>query len=631
MQKTKTYGHLHLLFEYTGEPTLLIRAHLRDRRNEAHCPSKKMAETFKSLLTKQLNEALAQSSVASDLPDDFNADISPAQNTQFGDYQANAAMVLAKRVGKNPRELAGEIVELFETEGLCEKPEIAGPGFINFRISGEVIESRIGELLKDEERLGVDLVADPQKIVIDFSAPNVAKPMHVGHIRSTIIGDTLSRLARFLGHEVVADNHIGDWGTQFGMILWGWKNLLDQEALKKSPLTEMVRVYKAVNKKQEEDQSLRDICKAELVKLQQGDEENRKIWEECVALSKQGLQEIYGKLDVKFDHWLGESFYNDQLGPLVDELIADGTATESDGAIVIFSDGSLPEKEDPFLKNEDDEWKPQPALIRKSDGGFLYATTDLATIDYRINEFGADEVWYVVGAPQQLHFDQIISISKRRGQKANLKFVPFGSILGKDRKMLKTRDGEVVQLADVLIESVERARLIVEEKNPDLSDDEKTDIATKIGIGSVKYAELSQFRMTDYIFDWDTMLALKGNTAPYLLNAYVRTRAIFRKMGTEFSGVDSLKFTEPAEKAIALKMIQFGEVLPTVLDDFRPNVLAAYLYELATAYHRFWEACPVLKAESDEIRDTRLALCEMTGRVLKHGLGLLGIAVPERM
>ncbi|MDC0292051.1 arginine--tRNA ligase, partial [Verrucomicrobiales bacterium] len=226
---------------------------------------------------------------------------------------------------------------------------------------------------------------------------------------------------------------------------------------------------------------------------------------------------------------------------------------------------------------------------------------------------------------------QIISISKRRGQKANLKFVPFGSILGKDRKMLKTRDGEVVQLADVLIESVERARLIVEEKNPDLSDDEKTDIATKIGIGSVKYAELSQFRMTDYIFDWDTMLALKGNTAPYLLNAYVRTRAIFRKMGTEFSGVDSLKFTEPAEKAIALKMIQFGEVLPTVLDDFRPNVLAAYLYELATAYHRFWEACPVLKAESDEIRDTRLALCEMTGRVLKHGLGLLGIAVPERM
>ncbi|MCL4108418.1 UNVERIFIED_CONTAM: hypothetical protein GTU68_046111 [Idotea baltica] len=444
--------------------------------------------------------------------------------------------------------------------------------------------------------------------------------MHVGHIRSTIIGDTLSRIARFLGHEVITDNHLGDWGTQFGMILWGWKNLLDQEELKKSPLTEMVRVYKIVNKKQKDDESLRDICKAELVKLQQGDEENRKIWEECVALSKQGLQEIYGQLDVKFDHWLGESFYNDQLGPLVETLIADGIATESDGAIVIFSDG-----------NEDDEWKPQPAMIRKSDGGFLYATTDLATIDYRINEFGADEVWYVMGAPQQLHVDQFTLISKRRGQEANLKFVPFGSILGKDGKILTTRDGDAVQLADVLVESIERARVIVEEKNPELSDDEKSEIATKIGIGSVKYAELRQFRMTDYIFDWDTMLALKGNTAPYLMNAYVRTRAIFRKMGTEFAGVDSLNFTEPAEKAIALKMIQFGEVLPTVLDDFRPNVLAAYLYELATAYHKFWEACPVLKAESDEIRDTRLALCELTGRVLKHGLSLLGIAVPERM
>lgn len=599
-------------------------------RNKAHSPSQKMADTFPVLLQKRLTDALAKTSVADDLPADFIAEVAPAQNPQFGDYQSNAAMVLAKRVGKNPRELAAEIVENFNGDELCAQPDIAGPGFVNFKILDTKLQERLGDLLNDEDRLGVEKSADPKNIVIDFSAPNVAKPMHVGHIRSTIIGDTIARIARFLGHKVVADNHIGDWGTQFGMILWGWKNLLDQEALDKSPLEEMVRVYKEVNAKQKADESLRDICKAELVKLQSGDAENRKIWEECVALSKSGLQKIYDQLDVKFDVWLGESFYNNQLGPLVEKLIADGIAEESDGAIVIFSDGSMPEKDDPFLKNEDDEWKPQPALIRKSDGGFLYATTDLATIDHRIDELKADSIWYVVGAPQQLHFDQIFSISKRRDQDTNLKFIGFGSILGKDRKMLKTRDGDVVQLADVLDEAVIRARKIVEEKNPDFAEEEKAAIATTIGISSVKYAELSQFRMTDYIFNWDTMLALKGNTAPYLLNAYVRTRAIFRKLGEDFAGAENLEITEAAERSLVIKLLQFGELVPTILDDFRPNLLANYLYELATSYHKFWEACPVLRAEG-AVRETRLALCELTGRVLKGGLGLLGIVPPEKM
>jgi len=589
-----------------------------------------MAVTFSTLLSERLNDTLAKTSFADLVPDDFQASVDQAQNRQFGDYQSNAAMILAKQVKKNPREVATEIAEAFEGKGLCEKPEIAGPGFINFRITTEALAERAAELLADAEHLGVEQASDPQTIVLDFSAPNVAKPMHVGHIRSTIIGDCLARVSRFLGHNVITDNHIGDWGTQFGMILWGWKNLLDEEALKADPVPELLRVYREVNAKTKEDESLREECKSQLVALQGGDKENLEIWEKCIEFSKIGLQKIYDQLDVRFDHWLGESFYNDQLGPLVEQLVAENIATESDGAIVVFSDGTLPEKEDPFLKSEDGETKAQPALIQKSDGGFLYATTDLATIDYRISDLEADAIWYVVGAPQQLHFDQLFQISKRRGQSADLQFIPFGSILGKDRKMLRTRSGDTVQLADVLSESVERARKVIEEKNPELSDEEKNEIATVIGIGSVKYAELSQFRMTDYIFDWDTMLALKGNTAPYLINAYVRTRAIFRKLGSDFEGIQSFTLTDDAEKTLVLKLSQFAEAVPNVLGDFRPNGLATFLYELATTYHKFWEACPVLREEG-AVRETRLALCELTGRVLKCGLGLLGIRTTERM
>jgi arginyl-tRNA synthetase len=589
-----------------------------------------MSKTFADQLSRLLNEALQETASAADIPSDFVAQIDQAQNRQFGDYQSNVAMILAKQVKKNPRELAAEIIEAIPESNLIQTPEIAGPGFINFRITETALDTRLTELLADDTRLGVAKAESPQTIVADFSAPNVAKPMHVGHIRSTIIGDSLTRIARFLGHKVISDNHIGDWGTQFGMILWGWKNLLDEAAMEEHPIEELLRIYRDVNAKTKDDEALKETCKNELVKLQGGDEENLQIWERCIELSKTGLQKIYNRLDVNFDHWLGESFYNDQLGPLVEQLLESGIAEESDGAVAVFSDGSLPKKEDPLLKNEDDEWKPQPTLIRKSDGGFLYATTDLATIDYRIDNLGADAIWYIVGAPQQLHFDQIFQVAKRRGQDADLQFIPFGSILGKDRKMLRTRSGDTVQLADVLDEAVERARKIVEEKNPDFSDEEKTEIAEIIGIGSVKYAELSQFRMTDYIFDWDTMLALKGNTAPYLLNAYVRTRAIFRKLGSDYEPASEISLTEDAEKTLTLKLAQFAEIVPTVLDDFRPNALAQYLYDVATTYHKFWEACPVLKAEG-AIRDTRLALCELTGRILRCGLGLLGIRTTEKM
>jgi arginyl-tRNA synthetase len=360
-----------------------------------------------------------------------------------------------------------------------------------------------------------------------------------------------------------------------------------------------------------------ETCKAELVRLQSGDAERLAIWERCVALSKEGLQRIYDRLDVAFDHWLGESHYNDRLAPLVERLLAEGIAEESDGAVCVFF-------------RDDVQLADKPAIIRKSDGGFLYATTDLATIDHRIEAFGADAVWYVVGAPQALHFEQLFRIAKRRGQEAALSFIPFGSILGKDHKMLRTRSGDTVQLADVLDEAVERARSAIDEKNPDLSEDERQEIAEAIGIGAVKYAELSQYRLTDYVFDWDTMLALKGNTAPYLLNAYVRTRAIFRKLGSDYEPTPEILLEAPAERELALRLAQFGETVPAVLGDFRPNLLANYLYELATTYHKFWEACPVLK-ESGAVRDSRLALCELTSRALRCGLGLLGIRTVEKM
>lgn len=582
-----------------------------------------------ALISQRLQAALDTVREGNSFPEGFGADVVPATNPQFGDYQSNVAMQLAKAWRWNPRELAGKIVAAFEAADLCEAPTVAGPGFINFRLSPGALNERVAHLLSDD-RLGVARTESPKTIVIDFSAPNIAKPMHVGHIRSTILGDCLTRVARFLGHKVITDNHIGDWGTQFGMVLWGWKNLRDPIAMSLDPVGELLRLYREVNARQKEDEALREVCKAELVRLQKGDQENLAIWRECVALSRQGLERIYDQLDVTFDHWLGESAYNDALAPLVERLLVEGIAQESDGAVCVFSDGSVEPKEDPFLIFRDDAWVANPCLVRKSDGGFLYATTDLATVDHRLREFGAEAIWYVVGVPQQGHFDQIFAVCRRRGIGAELEFIPFGSILGKDRKMLRTRSGDTVQLADVLDEAQERALKVIEEKNPDLDEAEKTAIARAIGIGSVKYSELSQHRLTDYVFDWDTMLSLKGNTAPYLINAFVRTRSIFRRLGSDFGGVEALVLTEPTERALALKLLQYGETVSGLLGGFRPNLLCAYLFELASAFHGFFEECPVLRSEG-AVRDSRLALCELTSRVLGHGLGLLGIRTVDRM
>jgi arginyl-tRNA synthetase len=557
------------------------------------------------------------------------APVIPVADLRFGDYQSNAAMVLAKQRKTNPRTLAQSIIDQVDLAGLATA-EIAGPGFLNFRVLPAAYAARAEALLRDE-RLGVPAVGAGRTVVVDFSGPNVAKPMHVGHIRSTIIGDSLARIARFLGFQVIADNHLGDWGTQFGMILHGWKTLLDAAALEADPITELVRVYRDVNAAAKAQPELLEQCKAELVKLQAGDAENLAIWQQCIDLSKLGLQKIYARLDVTFDHWLGESFYNDRLGALVAEFLEQGIARESNGAVCVFSDGTKPPEEDPFKVHKEDGWTDNPALIRKADGGFLYATTDLATLQFRIDEWRADQVWYVVGVPQQLHFRQLFEAAARWGKAGDFRHIAFGSILGEDRKLMKTRSGDNVQLTDVLEEAVERAAAVIAEKNPDLPADEAADIAEIVGIGAVKFAELSQNRLTDYVFAWDRMLALQGDTAPYLQYSHVRIRSIFRKLDEPFdAGASEVLLNQAEEIHLVRLLVRFGEVLPTILDDFRPNLLANYLLELARAFHSFFEACPVLKAE-EAVRNSRLALCELTSRVLRQGLDLLGIRVPERM
>ncbi len=592
-------------------------------------------ETFQSLLAKKLSNALA----AAGLPD--AGELTPATDPRFGDYQTNGALVLGKQRGENPREIAEKIAGNLDVGDVCEPPVIAGPGFINFTLRPGAVAERTADILGDE-RLGVAETESPRRIVIDFGSPNVAKPMHVGHIRSTVLGDALARIATFLGHEVIRDNHIGDWGTQFGMVIYGWKNLLDQRALQQNPLAEIVRIYKETNALATSDPQVREACRQELVKLQAGDKENIDIWNECVAFSMQDFEHVYELLDIHYDIQCGESFYNGQLPGVVERLLESGIAEISEGAVVVFF-RDIPELAD------------KPCIIRKRDGGFNYATTDIATVDYRFDDLKADSVWYVVGAPQTLHFKEIFEIARRQGYQADLRHITFGSILGEDRKLMKTRSGENVPLRELLEEACRRARKIIEEKNPDLSEGEKIDVAQKIGIGAVKYADLSQYRMTDYVFLWDKMLSLQGNTAPYLQNAYVRIRSIFRKAGespvvTPLGGVTektghlpsrsygeagrsvaiTLALTNSAEINLAKRLCQFAEIVPQVLNDFRPNILANYLFEVANAFHTFYEACPVLKSE-EPARSSRLALCDLTGRVLHRGLDLLGIKVPEKM
>jgi len=606
---------------------------------------------------KQIERRLQQA-VRAILPD---ADVStvlvrPSSDPKFGDYQSNALMSLAKTRKMNPRQLATDVVAKLDVFEWCENVEIAGAGFLNFRLRSSALAQTLLSAARGEH-LFFDKAAQPKTVVIDFSSPNVAKPMHVGHIRSTGIGDAVQRVFRLLGHRVISDNHIGDWGTQFGMLLLGWKTMLDRSALERDPIAEMDRIYKIIspqcdNEKSTYVEATHQAAQLELVKLQQGDAENLAIWKEMIRLSEKQFDEIYGRLDVKFDHTLGESFYNPQLGTIVNELLARGIARESLGAVAVFSDGSLPQKEDPFLVHREGEWVAEPALIRKRDGGFNYMTTDLATIDYRIKTWSAQEIVYVVDDRQSMHFKKLFLTFARwqpePAKRTRFVHVGFGKIMGEDGKPFKTRSGDTVKLDELLDEAQERALKIASEKNPDLSEEQKKEIGRVVGIGAVKYADLLPNRQSDYVFSWDKMLALNGNTAPYLLYAYSRIRSIFRKnvgqaspdasgssssaLGTKQSetGETPVLLSASEEISLAKHLLNFGQTLEAVADEFRPNFLCNYLYELAGKFTSFYEKCPVLKSEG-VTRESRLLLCDLTAKVLKQGLNTLGIETLEQM
>jgi arginyl-tRNA synthetase len=568
----------------------------------------------RDILTESVETALRQTVGAENAGP---AMIKPCADPRFGDYQANGIMPVAKRLRQNPRALAEQVASKLQLADVCDPPEVAGAGFINFRLKPAFVARQITEAAGDA-RLGVPKLAQAKSIVIDFSSPNVAKPMHVGHIRSTIIGDCLARVLRFLGHRVITDNHIGDWGTQFGMLIVGWKKFRDDAALRADPIAELERLYKLVHETSERDAVLRAEAKAELVKLQQGNAENRDIWQKIIELSRQEFDKVYRRLGVTFDHTLGESFYNPMLKEVVENLRCLNIARESEGAMCVFLDGYQ-----------------DPVIIQKADGAFLYATTDLATLKYRIEHWQPNEIVYVTDARQKLHFEQLFKIAALWFKELPvLKHIYFGSILGEDGKPLKTREGEPVKLASLLDEAEERALAIVREKNPELQAETQQQIARAVGIGAVKYADLSQNRTTDYVFSWDKMLAMTGNTAPYMQYAYVRVQSIFRKsddLGAASSPRPAaILLDHPAELDLAKYLLRFSDTLQAVAEDDKPNWLTGYLYELAGKFSIFYDNCPVLQS-SEPTRSSRLSLCRLTADVIKRGLDLLGIDVIEQM
>ena len=574
----------------------------------------------------QLIEQRVRSAVANVLPDAelSGVQVRPCPDPKFGDYQTTSLMSLAKERKRNPRQLATEVVATLDVHEWCEPVEIAGAGFLNFRLRPEALAETL-QAAGQGQHLFFQKTKQPRVIVVDFSSPNVAKPMHVGHIRSTILGDSLARTLRLLGHRVITDNHIGDWGTQFGKLLVGWKQQLDRAALQSDPIGEMERLYKSINAASANDPALLEHARQELVKLQEGDPENLRIWTEMIALSQVQFETIYERLGVRFDHSLGESFYNPRLKQVVQELQQKEIARESEGAMAVFFD-DLP------------QLREHPALIRKSDGAANYTTTDLATLAHRLEQWKPDEIVYVTDGRQQLHFQQLFAIFRRWHPEARLKLahVWFGSILGEDGRPFKTRSGETVKLADLLDEAEERAFQTVSEKNPDLPEAQRHAIARVVGLGAVKYADLLPNRQSDYVFSWEKMLALHGNTAPYLQYAYARIRSIFRKAGADAvspaapDAAAPFSPSAPEEIALAKHLLNFGLVLEAVAEEYRPNFLCNYLSELAGVFARFYEQCPVLKAEPQE-RRLRLALCDLTARVLKQGLELLGIETLELM
>ncbi len=550
----------------------------------------------------------------------FEKAVRPATDPKFGDYQANGCMALAKSTGRKPRDLAAQVAAAVDLAPIAGPPEVAGPGFLNVRLDDGWVASALGDLLADD-RLGLTAPDRVKTVVIDFSSPNVAKPMHVGHIRSTVIGDSLSRILAAAGHHVVRDNHLGDWGSQFGMILWGWKNARDEANFAKDPVGELARLYRLVNDRieKQKDRAVEEAARLETAKLHAGDPENRALWDQFMPHCLGALQSIYDRMGVTFDVQLGESFYDPWLGDIVQDLQKKGLAVESQGAIVVFVEGI----EAPFI-------------VRKSDGAFTYATTDLATIRYRAETWKPEQVLYVVDARQGDHFKQLFAVARKWGYDSiDLEHVAFGTIMGPDRRPFRTREGDVVGLESLLDEATAEALKVVQENSPELDPEEQRRVAVIVGLGAIKYADLCQNRISDYVFDWQKMMAMNGNTGTYLQYSYARTQSIFRKGNVTPESIresrPAILLSHPAERALGVKLLRLPEVIELAAEELKPNIVTDYLFDLAQAFSTFYEECPVLKAESPERRDSRLALCDLTGRTLKFGASLLGIDVVDRM
>ncbi len=610
--------------------------------------------------------------------------VKPAQDAKFGDYQANCAMPLGKLLHRSPRDIAREIVDRLDLGPMTNPPEIAGQGFINLRLTNDWLAAAVQELASDD-RLGVEPAAHPKSFVIDFSSPNVAKPMHIGHIRSTIIGDSLTRLSRFLGHRVVTDNHIGDWGTQFGMLIFGYKHLLDEVGFAARPVGELARLYRLVNSLSDgaelnakserlapgtpeheeatarwtafesqlktlvdQDPKVASLAarfsdpvvlsnfvaqeaRQETARLHAGDPENRSLWQTFMPHCLADLDRVYDRLGIHFDHHFGESFYDAMLPGVVEDLLARRIAEESDGAVCVFLDSDR---------------KQPPCLIQKSDGAYLYATSDLATVKHRVEQFHPNVVLYVVDQRQSLHFQQFFEVARRWGYKdVEFVHVSFGTILGSDGRPFKTREGGTVGLEPLLDDAVERAAQVYEqsrnerrergEQVPELSHEQRRAIAEAVGLGAIKYADLSVNRTSDYTFSWGKMISFQGNTATYLQYAYARIQSIFRRGAVDANSLrrnaSPVVLIVPAERSLALSLLRFSETLEEAAAEYKPNVIAGYLYNLAETFSSFYNDCPVLKADSQSLVASRLLLCDLTGRTLRKGLELLGIQTVDQM
>ncbi|HCI6432996.1 arginine--tRNA ligase [Klebsiella quasipneumoniae] len=571
-----------------------------------------------------LSEKVSQALIAAGAPADCEPQVRQSAKVQFGDYQANGVMAVAKKLGMAPRQLAEQVLSHLDLNGIASKVEIAGPGFINIFLDPAFLADNVNRALQSE-RLGV-ATPQVQTIVVDYSAPNVAKEMHVGHLRSTIIGDASVRTLEFLGHKVIRANHVGDWGTQFGMLI-AYLEKQQQENAGEMALADLEGFYREAKKHYDEDEAFAERARSYVVKLQGGDEYFLQMWRKLVDITMSQNQITYDRLNVTLtrDDVMGESLYNPMLPGIVADLKAKGLAVESEGATVVFLDE---------YKNKEGE--PMGVIIQKKDGGYLYTTTDIACAKYRYETLHADRVLYYIDSRQHQHLMQAWTIVRKAGyvpDSVPLEHHMFGMMLGKDGKPFKTRAGGTVKLADLLDEALERARRLVAEKNPEMSAEELENLAKVVGIGAVKYADLSKNRTTDYVFDWDNMLAFEGNTAPYMQYAYTRVLSVFRKAGIDENALTDapVVIAEDREAQLAARLLQFEETLSVVAREGTPHVMCAYLYDLAGLFSGFYEHCPILSAESEATRNSRLKLALLTAKTLKLGLDTLGIETVERM